>query len=112
MVIEDLRGTEQDPYYDQNLPQCQNKLGCASFRYFAITMCIDKAINTHHMRTNILIDDDLMTAAMQATGVKSKKETVELGLQTLVRLHRQQSIRDFKGKLQWDGDLDEMRTDQ
>lgn len=74
-------------------------------------MCIDSVINTHHMRTNILIDDDLMEAAMLATGAKSKKDAVELGLQMLVRLHRQQSIRDFKGKLQWDGDLDEMRTD-
>jgi Arc/MetJ family transcription regulator len=74
-------------------------------------MCIDSVIDTHHMRTNILIDDDLMEAAMLATGVKSKKETVELGLQMLVRLHQQQSIRDFKGKLQWDGDLDKMRTD-
>ncbi|WP_373538863.1 type II toxin-antitoxin system VapB family antitoxin [Chamaesiphon sp.] len=64
------------------------------------------------MRTNILIDDDLMAAAMQATGVKSKKETVDLGLRTLVRLCRQQSIRDFKGKLQWDGDLDELRINQ
>jgi Arc/MetJ family transcription regulator len=74
-------------------------------------MCIDSIINTHDMRTNILIDDDLMEAAMQATGVKSKKETVELALQTLVRLAKQQSIRDFKGKLQWDGDLESMRTD-
>jgi Arc/MetJ family transcription regulator len=73
-------------------------------------MCIDSVINTHHMRTNILIDDDLMEAAMLATGAKSKKDAVELGLQMLVRLHQQQSIRDFKGKLQWDGDLDEMRT--
>jgi Arc/MetJ family transcription regulator len=73
-------------------------------------MCIDSVIDTHYMRTNIL-DDDLMEAAMLATGVKSKKDTVELGLQMLVRLHRQQSIRDFKGKLRWDGDLDEMRTD-
>ncbi len=63
------------------------------------------------MRTNILINDELMNAAMQATGVKSKKETVELALKTLVRLHKQQSIRDFKGKLQWDGDLESMRTD-
>jgi Arc/MetJ family transcription regulator len=62
------------------------------------------------MRINIPIDDDLMEAAMQATGAKSKKETVELGLQTLVRLDRQRNIRDFKGKLQWDGDLDAMRT--
>jgi Arc/MetJ family transcription regulator len=51
------------------------------------------------MRTNILIGDELMEAAMQATSVRSKKETVELGLQTLVRLYQQQSIRDFKGKL-------------
>jgi Arc/MetJ family transcription regulator len=74
-------------------------------------MCINSLIHTHNMRTNILIDDDLMEAAMLATGAKSKKETVELGLQTLVRLYRQQSIKDFKGKLQWDGDLDEMRID-
>jgi Arc/MetJ family transcription regulator len=74
-------------------------------------MCIDIIINTHQMRTNILIDDELMAAAMQATGVKSKKETVELGLQTLIRLYQQQNIRNFKGKLQWDGDLDAMRTD-
>lgn len=63
------------------------------------------------MRTNILIDDDLMNAAMIAAGVKSKKEAVELGLRALVRLNRQQSIRQFKGKLKWDGDLDTMRTD-
>ncbi len=75
-------------------------------------MCIDIIINTHYMRTNIVINDDLMAAAMQATGIESKKETVELGLQTLVRLHRQQKIRDLKGKLQWDGDLDEMRPDR
>jgi Arc/MetJ family transcription regulator len=74
-------------------------------------MCINSVIDTRHMRTNILIDDDLIEAAMLATGVKSKKDAVELGLKMLVRLHRQQSIRDFKGKLQWDGDLDEMRTD-
>ena len=41
-------------------------------------MCINSVIDTHHMRTNITIDDDLMAVAMQATGVKSKKETVEL----------------------------------
>ena len=62
------------------------------------------------MRTNIPIDDELMEAAMKATGMRSKKETVELGLQTLVRLYQQQNIRDFKGKLQWDRDLDAMRT--
>jgi Arc/MetJ family transcription regulator len=74
-------------------------------------MCITSNIYTHQMRTNILIDDDLMSAAMIATGVKSKKEAVEMGLKALVRLNRQQSIRQFKGKLKWDGDLDVMRTD-
>lgn len=76
-----------------------------------IIMCINSNVYTHQMRTNILIDDDLMSAAMLATGVKSKKEAVELGLKALVRLNRQQSIRQFKGKLKWDGDLDVMRTD-
>jgi Arc/MetJ family transcription regulator len=76
-----------------------------------IIMCININIHTHQMRTNILIDDDLMSAAMLATGVKSKKEAVEMGLKALVRLNRQQSIRQFKGKLKWDGDLDVMRTD-
>jgi Arc/MetJ family transcription regulator len=82
-----------------------------AFVFFTTIMCINSLIHTHDMRTNILIDDDLMEAAMLATGARSKKETVELGLQTLVRLYRQQGIKDFKGKLQWDGDLDEMRID-
>lgn len=63
------------------------------------------------MRTNIVIDDDLMAEAMQATGVKTKREVVELGLKTLVRLRQQADIRKFRGKLVWSGDLDAMRTD-
>ena len=49
-----------------------------------------------------------MSAAMIVTGVKFKKEDVEMGLKVLVRLDRQQSIQQFKGKLKWDGDLDLM----
>ncbi len=63
------------------------------------------------MRTNIVIDDDLMTAAMRATGSKSKREAVELGLRTLLRLRRQAEIRDYRGKLDWLGDLEAMRAD-
>ena len=63
------------------------------------------------MRTNIVIDDRLMADALKATGAKSKREAVELGLRTLVRLKQQEKIRGFRGKLTWDGDLDEMRTD-
>lgn len=63
------------------------------------------------MRTNIVIDDDLMADAMRATGLKTKREAVELGLQTLLRLRKQEDIRKWRGKLAWSGDLDAMRTD-
>jgi len=63
------------------------------------------------MRTNIVIDDNLMKAALKATGAKTKREAVELGLQVLIRLKKQDQIRRYRGKLQWSGDLDEMRSD-
>ena len=63
------------------------------------------------MRTNIDIDDTLMSDALTLTGVRTKKEAVELGLKTLIRLKKQDRIRQFKGKLRWEGNLDEMRTD-
>jgi len=63
------------------------------------------------MRTNIEIDDDLMDAALAATGVRTKREAVELGLKTLLRLRRQQDIIAMRGKLDWQGDLDAMRRD-
>ena len=63
------------------------------------------------MRTNIVIDDTLMADAMRAAGVKTKREAVELGLKTLLRLRRQADIRQIRGKLAWTGDLDAMRTD-
>lgn len=62
------------------------------------------------MRTNIVIDDSLMEDALKLTGLKTKKEAVELGLKTLIRLKKQESIRRFRGQLHWEGDLDEMRT--
>lgn len=64
------------------------------------------------MRTNIVIDDDLMQAAMQLTGLKSKREAVEAGLKTLLRLARQAEIRKLRGQLDWQGDLDAMRRDR
>jgi len=62
------------------------------------------------MRTNIDIDDGLMNDALKATGLKTKKDAVELGLKTLVKLHKQAEIRKFRGKLEWEGDLDAMRN--
>lgn len=63
------------------------------------------------MRTNIVIDDKLMRDALRATGIKTKREAVELGLKTLLRLRKQEEIRKLRGKLHWRGDLDAMRTD-
>jgi len=63
------------------------------------------------MRTNIVIDDSLMEEAMRATGLRTKREAVELGLRTLVRLREQSAIRGLRGRLAWDGDLAAMRTD-
>lgn len=61
------------------------------------------------MRTNIVIDDELMANALKATGLRTKKEAVEEGLRLLVKRNKQQSIRKLRGKLHWEGDLDEMR---
>jgi len=63
------------------------------------------------MRTNIVIDDKLMADALRTTGLKTKREAVELGLRTLISLRQQETIRTFRGKLHWEGDLEEMRTD-
>jgi len=64
------------------------------------------------MRTNIVIDDALMNDALKLTGLKTKREAVEMGLKTLIRLKKQEAIKNFRGKLHWEGDLDEMRKDQ
>jgi Arc/MetJ family transcription regulator len=64
------------------------------------------------MRTNIVIDDRLMSETLRATGLKTKREAVEEGLRLLLRLQKQAKIQTLRGKLQWEGDLDAMRTDR
>jgi len=64
------------------------------------------------MRTNIEIDDDLMIAALKATGARTKKAAVEEALRTVVRLGDQAKLRDLRGTIAWDGDLESMRRDQ
>lgn len=75
-------------------------------------MCTDGTFGTHAMRTNIEIDDQLMKDVLRLTGVKTKREAVELGLRQLLRLRQQEEIRRFRGKLAWEGDLNAMRTDK
>lgn len=61
------------------------------------------------MRTNIVIDDELMENALKVTGLTTKKEVVEQGLKLLIKRNQQQEIRKLRGKVKWEGDLDEMR---
>ncbi len=61
------------------------------------------------MRTNIVIDDELMANAFKATGLTTKKDVVEQGLKLLIMRKNQQGIRNLRGKVTWEGDLDEMR---
>jgi Arc/MetJ family transcription regulator len=63
------------------------------------------------MRTNIVIDDELMRDTLRETGLKTKREAVELGLRTLLRLSKQEEIRRLRGKLHWRGDLNALRND-
>lgn len=64
------------------------------------------------MRTNIEIDDKLMSAAMKAGGFTTKKETVEEGLRLLAARAEIAEIRKLRGKIKWTGDLREMRQDR
>jgi Arc/MetJ family transcription regulator len=60
----------------------------------------------------VVIDDKLMRDTLRATGLKTKREAVEQGLRTLLRLSKQAEIRRFRGKLDWQGDLGAMRSDR
>jgi Arc/MetJ family transcription regulator len=64
------------------------------------------------MRTNIEIDDKLMSDAIEATGLTTKREVVDTALRELVRLRRQAAVKKLKGKFRWEGDLDAMRRDK
>jgi len=64
------------------------------------------------MRTNVVIDDDLMEEALKVSGLNTKKDAVHEGLKLLVQRKKQESIKDLRGKLRWKGDLEAMRTDQ
>lgn len=58
------------------------------------------------MKTNIIIDEQLIADALKVTGLNTKKEVIEMGLKTLIDLKKQEQIKQFKGKLKWEGDLE------
>ena len=61
------------------------------------------------MRTNIVLDDDLVKHAQKLTGIRTKREVIDTALRTLVRLQEQSAARELRGKLHWEGDLNESR---
>jgi Arc/MetJ family transcription regulator len=61
------------------------------------------------MRTNIVLDDDLVKRAQQLTGIRTKREVIHAALRTLVRLQEQSMARELRGKLHWEGNLNELR---
>lgn len=63
------------------------------------------------MRTNVVIDDKLMSRALRSSGCRTKRSAIESGLQLLVQVNSQKKLRTLKGKITWDGDLEEMRRD-
>ena len=64
------------------------------------------------MRTNIEIDDELLAQAMKCSGIQVKKNLVEAGLRMLVKTKGQECIDLLRGAIQWEGNLDEMRTNK
>ena len=62
------------------------------------------------MRTNVVIDDELMAKALKYTGLKTKRAVIEEALRTLIALKSQEKVRELRGKLDWEGDLNEMRA--
>ncbi len=64
------------------------------------------------MRTNVVINDALMESALKVSGLRTKKDVIEEGLKLLVQMQSQKEIRNFRGKLKWSGNLDEMRLDK
>jgi len=63
------------------------------------------------MRTNVVIDDELMDRARRLGRFRTKKSAIEAGLRLVVQMAAQKRIRSLRGKVRWEGDLDEMRRD-
>ena len=61
------------------------------------------------MRINIVIDDELIAGAMESTGLKTKRAVIEEALRTLVQLRAHERVRELRGRLRWEGDLQTTR---
>jgi len=64
------------------------------------------------MRTNIVLDEELIDRARKLTGIKTKKQVIQEALSLLIQMKEQEQLRLLRGRLLWEGDLDEMRQDR
>lgn len=62
------------------------------------------------MRTNIEISDQLMDEVLRLSKAKTKKDAVEEALRHYLRLLHKRNLLALKGKINWEGSLDDMRT--
>jgi len=83
----------------------------ASLYYTLICyLCVEvDAVKSESVRTNIVLDSKLIAAGLKATGLKTRRELVDFALRELLRHKQQKKLLQLKGKVSWEGDLDEMR---
>jgi Arc/MetJ family transcription regulator len=63
-------------------------------------------------RTNIVLDEELVSKGMRLTGLRTQKALIDYALRELVRRKEQKSILKLKGKISWEGDLDQLRSNR
>ena len=62
------------------------------------------------MRMKIDIDEDLIRECRELTHLKTKKEIVDSALKEFIKLCKRKKILELEGKIEWEGNLDEMRA--
>ncbi len=67
-------------------------------------------METSTIRTNIVLDKQLLAEALEVTNIKTRRELVDYALRELLRHKQQKKILELKGKIDWQGDLSEMRA--
>ena len=67
-------------------------------------------MKSDNVRTNIVLDSKLVEAGLEATGLRTRRELVDFALRELLRHKQQKTILSLKGKVAWEGNLEEMRT--
>ena len=81
----------------------------SKWNFLCVKFCLVLCTKQMDMRTNIEIDDKLMKRAQKLSKIKTKKQIVEQALENFIKELQRKDMLNLEGKVQWDGDLDEMR---